>query len=297
MDIYKINRFFFIVLGMCLKKQFPRLGKVLITAYIFLIIDLWVPGLRAENANLDQVAALLDLFPTRDQESSLLPGQCYPVITSKKYLNSSPLPLTDVAIATSSSTLATTSPSSSAGPIGPMQTDMATADPLKKGVQFQCIYKCKTEGFDFNEIAAVSNVSIFSSQDEGRDMVCDGLVMESKSTDYGQFFLPVGLRPFWAITSTKSELRAWGKNNSTAQSEQRLQSATTAAMQTIRQIAFQYLVVTEQKERFTKAALDLLEISIQSPTGMNLLKQPIQDILVAGPVEAHLYFLYNPVDQ
>lgn len=294
---------------MYLKKQIRLLGKVLITSHLFLIIDLWAPGLRAENANPDQAAALLDLFPTRDQESSLLPGQCYPVITSKKYLNSSPLPLADVAIttsttnstttlaATSLTNLATTSTTSSAGSVGLSQTDMATADSLKKAVQFQCIYKCKTEGLDFNEVAAVSNVSIFSSQDEGRDMVCDGLVMESKSTDYGQFFLPVGIRPFWAITSTKSELRAWGKDNKTAQSEQQLQLVTLTAMQTIRQIAFQYLVVTEQKERFTKAALDLLEISIQSPTGMNLLKQPIQDILVAGPVEAHLYFLYNPVDQ
>lgn len=290
---------------MCFKKQFRLLGKVLISAYLFLIIELWVPGLRAENTNPDQVAALLDLFPTKDQESTLLPGQCYPVITSKKYLNSSPLPLTDVAITTSTSTLVTTSPTSlattsttsSAGSVGLSQTDMATADSLKKAVQFQCIYKCKTEGLDFNEVAAVSNVSIFSSQDEGRDMVCDGLVMESKSTDYGQFFLPVGIRPFWAITSTKSELRAWGKDNKTAQSEQQLQLVTLTAMQTIRQIAFQYLVVTEQKERFTKAALDLLEISVQSPAGMNLLKQSIQDILVAGPVEAHLYFLYNPVDQ
>lgn len=292
---------------MYLKKQIRLLGKVLITSHLFLIIDLWAPGLRAENANSDQAAALLDLFPTRDQESTLLPGQCYPVITSKKYLNSSPLPLTDVAIttsttnstttlgATSPTNLATTSPTT--GSVGPLQTDMAAADPLKKAVQFQCIYKCKTEGLDFNEVASISNVSIFSSQDEGRDMVCDGLVMELKSTDYGQFFLPVGLRPFWAITSTKSELRAWGKSNSSAQSEQQLLLATATAMQTIRQIAFQYLVVTEQKERFTKAALDLLEISIQSPTGMNLLKQPIQDILVAGPVEAHLYFLYNPVDQ
>lgn len=216
-----------------------------------------------------------------NSSETLLPGQCRPIITSKKYLNSNFLNEN-------------------------IQSE--------KNKIFSCEYECLTADEQLEKVLAISEVIILNEQDEGRDMVCDGLIMNYKKTEYASFYEPESIQPFWSQLSKRAELRRWGKNNQTTMTERVFQEAYLKGIETLKDVAFEYLKnanvlkndLTNQGDqsvlssnqimanRLVNAAIQLLEIYQQTPDGKIILQQVFQgnpsDILVSGPVKAHLYF-------
>lgn len=85
--------------------------------------------------------------------------------------------------------------------------------PIEQGkeVQFTCRYKCNDNNNLIHKVIVRHKLMLTSGYVESVEMVCDGVVMESKNVGEQSVYMPVKVAVFYAAESSRAEIIEWKK--------------------------------------------------------------------------------------
>ena len=162
------------------------------------------------------------------------PGECSPLEATKKYLN----------------------------------------DPVVSlEVQFTCVYECVDSQGQTHKVKALKTFYRSASADEGRDMVCEGVIMEKRFVGSYEFWDIGAIRPFWAATSRLAELKNWAEQNPVTMPSEQKQKLWLEFQNKISPVIEAYQHAGQNSPAFLNASMELEKIKKGDALAQQLISQ------------------------
>ena len=146
-------------------------------------------------------------------------------------------------------------------------------------VQFTCIYECLDASAQVHKIKALKTFYRSAGADEGRDMVCEGVVMEKRFVGSYEYWDIGEIRPFWAATSRLQEIKNWSEQNPVSMPSDQKQKLWAEFQIKIQPVIEAYKHAGQNSVEFLRASEELQLIQkgdLQSETSIKKYREAYQ---------------------